>query len=690
MGLFSFLRPKSNLSKLFQKYFGEGEEWKKHVEEPGILSQIVNALRPRIWRRRKKVSLDELFTILNDNPQYLLGLRDYLETLFSNKSFAKIITDSEIIQDARFLREFKRRLITQFLPNQPDKNSFEYILTQIFYVRKDEIWINEIEKDELQRLIELLNLNPEFNKDKKLSPTLQMVYAAETLINRITGTASESEVTKMVPELAYFENPFISLQDELNAFLDHYKEDPNFTTKEDDIDFKHITVLHKQCFDFIKKAYKNSDKYGISINVNQYLLRIQQQLKRLEDLVNIIRLKEGEKREDKNLELILFLVNIDFKKNNLIDLFNNSTQRVASEITNHKAKSGEHYITTSKDEYNKMLRAALGGGAIVGILCIIKIFIYKMDLSPFGMAFFYSLNYAAGFILIYLMGYTLATKQPAMTASAFVKSIESGSKNTKRGQFDKFAILFARLFRSQFIAFVGNVVMAFPIALLGGWLIELFWDFNLAESKADKLINDLHPGKSLALLHAAIAGVYLFLSGVIAGNISNRIKHNRIEFRIKEHPLLKVILGKKRAAKLASFHARKHPGIMSNLWFGVFMGSTASIGYFVGLNLDIRHITFASGNFALGLYGADWQISLRLFIWAFLGIGIIGLMNFLVSFILSVTVAMRSMGMNVLQLRFLFSAILAHFLKHPVSFFFPVEIETEETLLEVEENGKKE
>lgn len=44
-------------------------------------------------------------------------------------------------------------------------------------------------------------------------------------------------------------------------------------------------------------------------------------------------------------------------------------------------------------------------------------------------------------------------------------------------------------------------------------------------------------------------------------------------------------------------------GVISNFWFGTFLGSTAIIGIFLGLNLDIRHFTFASGNFALGLYG---------------------------------------------------------------------------------------
>ncbi|MNL70358.1 Site-specific recombinase [compost metagenome] len=71
-----------------------------------------------------------------------------------------------------------------------------------------------------------------------------------------------------------------------------------------------------------------------------------------------------------------------------------------------------------------MFRTALGGGFVVGILCIIKILLSKVDTSFFGYAFIYSMNYAFGFIAIYILGFTLATKQPAMTASALIKSLE--------------------------------------------------------------------------------------------------------------------------------------------------------------------------------------------------------------------------------------------------------------------------
>src|SRR5690606_3382556 len=113
-------------------------------------------------------------------------------------------------------------------------------------------------------------------------------------------------------------------------------------------------------------------------------------------------------------------------------------------------------------------------------------------------------------------------------------------------------------------------------------------------------------------------------------------------YRIQENPLLKNTIGVKKAAKLAEIVEKKWPGIASNFWFGVFMGSTHSLGHFLGLNLDIRHITFASGNIALGAYGADFSIPLSVWLWSFIGLVVIGFMNFIVSFMLSLYLAFKS------------------------------------------------
>ena len=75
-----------------------------------------------------------------------------------------------------------------------------------------------------------------------------------------------------------------------------------------------------------------------------------------------------------------------------------------------------------------MLRASLGGGFIVGFLCIFKALLHEVQASAFGHAFLYSMNYAFGFILIYLTGSALATKQPSMTATTVARMVEEGMK----------------------------------------------------------------------------------------------------------------------------------------------------------------------------------------------------------------------------------------------------------------------
>ena len=82
-----------------------------------------------------------------------------------------------------------------------------------------------------------------------------------------------------------------------------------------------------------------------------------------------------------------------------------------------------------------------------------------------------------------------------MTASALISALEDGLK--KQGndseKHKSFAVLFARLFRSQFIAFLGNVIMAFPVALLGIWVIDTRFGNNIAEVKWFTFITDLNP-----------------------------------------------------------------------------------------------------------------------------------------------------------------------------------------------------
>ena len=432
-------------------------------------------------------------------------------------------------------------------------------------------------------------------------------------------------------------------------------------------------IFHRQCTTYIEKAYKNSAVYGISMTVNQSLLRVKQQLQRIQVLIDFLVLDKPENALRKSISFGLALIQFHCQKNDISRLVNDSTQIIAYEITQHTARTGEHYITSDRKEYMYMLYTAMGGGLIVGLMCITKLLLGKVHVSDFGHAFLYSMNYALGFIGIYLLGFTLATKQPAMTAATLIQSIETGMRNpeSKKLKHRAFAELFARLFRSQFIAFVGNVIIAFPVSLLLIYGIDVLTDTNLAASKHEKLLHDISPIHSLAIFHSAIAGVFLFLSGIISGSISNKNKHINLYYRIQEHPVLKMTMGSKSAKRLADWFERKWPGVAANFWFGVFMGSTASIGVFFGLNLDIRHITFASGNLALAIYGDNFEITTWMLVLGIFGVAIIGLINFSVSFLLSLSLALRSRKIPWRELIHLFRSVWHYFKLRPMAFFFP-------------------
>ena len=683
MKSFFKVKPKATPQGLLTEFFGAAQSWRDTNDNLEPLIELIRLVRPVDIKNGEKVDLKLIIAFLKENYSCRKQLSIYLKEILKDRKFNKILSDAAIMQDVDFIFEVKKRIFAKFLPYQPQKDTLEYVLNQVFYLANDGIWIDRIPLEQLEELYSLLKFNSIYDSMELNSALSEILIAQHLLIQRISGRAMETEVIKMVPEFDGLENPFSAFEKELYLIEETVRNSNKHYITSDNISYSQLLVLEKQCEAFVDKAFKNSSKYGISLRVNQNLLKIRQQLERLKFLVSLLTVDNEKDKKYSGISLALQLIKFNCYKNNVRKFIGESTQLISYEITQHTAKTGERYITENRKEYFNMFKASLGGGFIVGILCVIKILLSKVDTSYFGYAFIYSMNYAIGFIMIYVLGFTLATKQPAMTASALIKALEEGvlqqGKNAEK--YKAFAVLFARVFRSQFIAFVGNVVMAFPVSLLGIWLIDYFFQYNIAASKWEHLLVDLSPIHSLAIFHAAIAGLFLFLSGIISGSISNRDKHNQVYFRITEHPFLKRNLGKTRTKKLADLYEKRWAAIVSNFWFGVFMGSTGSIGLFLGLNLDIRHITFGSGNLALALYGANYEVGYWMLFWGIFGIGVIGLVNFIVSFSLSLGLAFRSRAISLFELRFVTGSIWNHFKSRPISFFFPTEKKIKELIV---------
>lgn len=658
------------LKKIFQAFFNKGKLW-RHDENPiQILINIVDCLRTP--GTSSSFSLTELIPLLEENEVLRNNFIEFINFLFNKNSFVDLITDTGMLRDESFFKEFTLRFYDLILPHQGEENSTKYILSQVFNHPNDYQSILLIPYGDLYRLFDLLEVPVIDSQFSKKSSLFQLIYALEILALRLCGKALESETLRMAPAYNNINSPFLAFHNELESIKKYITENNQLINSEN-LDYKQLHVLLKQCEEYIELAYKNSSNFGISLSLNKNLARMRMQLKRIKELVPIIHGDTPEDSKKNTIDLYLKLIQYNSQRKNLKNFIAETTQLFAYEITSQTAETGKKYISSHWNDYAKMFYKAAGGGVIVGILCITKVLLGKLEVSDFGQALLYSLNYSIGFIAIYLTGMSLATKQPAMTASAVASYLEDGIKKEQqtRYQYEKFAAYFSRLIRTQFVAFLGNILLAFPVALGGIFLLDEYMGLEINQEKAQHLIHDLNPIESLAILHAAIAGVYLFLAGLISGNRSNSSKYYNLPQRIKNGIWTKRKLGLKRTEKLSQFYEHYYPGLASNFWFGIFMGTTASVGNFLGLNLDIRHITFSAGNFAIGAFGKDFILNNTQIFWSLTGILLIGFVNFIVSFNFSLFIAFKAKGIPTSELRNIVSSVKNYLLTHPLDFIFP-------------------
>jgi site-specific recombinase len=288
--------------------------------------------------------------------------------------------------------------------------------------------------------------------------------------------------------------------------------------------------------------------------------------------------------------------------------------------------------------------------------------------APLVEAFLFSMNYSVGFMFIHLLHFTVATKQPAMTASRIAAGLHS--KDGRNIDLDSMAELCNKVFRTQNMAVLGNLATAIPTA----WLIAMAWPMItghhlVSPDKAMHLLHDIDPIHGPALVYAAIAGVCLFVAGLISGYYDNKALYTRWAQRIAQLRGLRWMLGQDRLTRLGVYLENNLGGLMGNFFFGILLGVMPFIGFLTGIPLDIRHVTFSSANFATAMVGLDHNVSWELVVTSVIGFLAIGTVNLLVSFGLALWVALRSR-----QVRFkhgwqLLKALGRRFRQGPVAFF---------------------
>jgi site-specific recombinase len=658
-----------------------------------LLVDLVDQLRPRRVRDHAyaRAQVRTLTQLLKGNPAQAWALRRYMTRLLETRRHTSLYSDVGILSNDGFFTELKKRIAFRILPPALDELYLSDTLDRVLCREDDFQWIRAVPNADWLELFDVIaaasgpiapfdgsGVEPDATPGGQPKQAREVILrglldAIRTLSCRVCALGLEPRLIHAHMEIADVDSPFLMQNIEANRYLDDYARllaGSNPAELRQMEDAAHLLVMLEQCEDVVLRIRRRALSSGTSVALTYLLVALTQSIDRLRKLLFLVdtggALSAAPTHDLEMLaneatppsapptsllraaavDLAQELAEAHNTKYEVRGLMRDNIDLLARNVTENASRTGEHYIAEHRTELRSMLASSAGAGFIIAAMALVKLLISYQHRAPLIEALLYSVNYAFGFMLVHVLHFTIATKQPAMTAARIAAALhDSAQHGSARRQVDvdSMAALINKVFRTQIVSVAGNLLTVIPAAyaIALGWYY-LFGTHLVNPVKAEHLIADSHPWHSLALLHAAIAGVWLFVSGLVSGYYDNKALYTRMGQRVQQLRWLRRLLGEARRARFARYVENNLGGLMGNLVFGILMGTTATVGFLLGLPLDIRHVTFSSANFAIGFVGLDQHLDLATIAITFLGIALIGMVNLLVSFGLALWVALRA------------------------------------------------
>ncbi len=601
-----------------------------------------------------------LLQMLERNPSWKKNVAATLRSIIHDTSALDLFVNTGVHNQQGFSAELIDRLHYKFLPRALEYVNLASFFGQTFRKENDYLWIEQMDKKTFQDLLALFSYEEDDHaqwnsliEDAKdaillLSTQVHGAGLSTPIRNRLSG--------RHFKDLPFFELPLLA-----KKMVDTTDTDQRLVLAEQ------LKKLVDHCQLAISEVYTHLSEYGVSINIVFLLDRMEGQLRRIRNLIELLLSHEKNPEAVSQFISTLMMENIRFHE--IGALFADNLALISKKIVDRSAETGEHYITRNRSEYLHILKKAIGGGIITAFTTLIKFLIYRVDASIFFTGLLASLNYSVSFVAIQLFGFTLATKQPAMTAPALAAKMH---KVNDKDSLEKLVDEIIHLMRSQFIAVLGNIYAVIPtmILLSFGWFM-LFHSPLIDPAKAHHTLHSFSILGGMAP-YAAFTGIFLWLSSVIAGWMDNWFAYHRLNSAISQNRRMIFVFGESGSKKIALFFRKNISGFSGNISLAFFLGLIPAAGIFLGLPIDIRHVTLSSGALAASVVslGLD-SLSTWEFWLAAIGIVACGFLNVIVAFSMSMFVAIRARRIQLPQQKQIYAAVMAHIKRQPLSLFYP-------------------
>jgi site-specific recombinase len=476
------------------------------------------------------------------------------------------------------------------------------------------------------------------------------VHAARLLAHRAAAVGLSRDLLSLDPAGSDADSPFFSLTRTVWERGER-PQDPDAR-----LAWEHCRA---ECARALDQAHDRIEDRGVSTDL---VFRLELLKAQLERIAQLLMFASG---EGDGAAFTAELVRGSASQHGLKVLLRSTVKRLARKVVEHTGDTGEHYIARDRREWRAMGWSAAGGGVLTAGTALFKYGLSALPLAPLLLGLSLTFNYSASFFLMQLLGFSLASKQPAMTAAALARALEAGDGQGREIE------LVAAITRTQVIATIGNVCAAIPTGLLiSGLWIWLSGHGPFGPETALHSLHGNHPLHAWTLVYAAATGVLLWLSSLAAGWAANWSAYRCLPEALAQSRRVQALFGPARAEALGRFVHRHISGFVGYLALGGLLIFVPMVFAFAGIHLEVRHVTLQAAALALASASLWAQGALPWgdVLWGLLGIALIGAMNFAVSFALALWTALRARDLKGLNSRRLWWGILRTFNRQPGRF----------------------
>ena len=614
-----------------------------------------------------------MLQVLDRNPAWKANVAGVMRALLRESDGISLLCDAGMPVHSAFFGALFERFESSLIPPAPNRRDLAAIFTLMFTSEYDAEWIAALPTELLTRIRDLFDYGLDADDPRSVgSLSLDLLAALHNLTCQISSTGLSQTVRSRLGDtdvrVAMEKQPFYRLTRAMLAVETAHQAveegaEPGKLLHE----VNYLRVLLDECRIATDNVFAHLYRNGVSVDIVFQVERMRMRILRAEHLLDAWMTSDDPHAGSR---LAAELVKANYASQSVAHLMRSNFSLLARKVVEYSADTGEHYIARDRAEYLKMLRMAAGGGLVTVVTVCVKFAITGAHLHTMLEGLLAGINYSASFLLMHFLHFSLATKQPAMTAPTIARELDGAG--TPEGV-ESFVSSVVALIRTQAAAVLGNVMLVFPVCLG----VQLLWHavFHTDIISPEKAHATLH---SFSLIgptpfYAALTGVLLWSSSLLAGWADNWFVLHRVADALTYNRRLRLTLGAAGAARLAKFCRSNVAGVVGNITLGLMLGLVPAILTAFAFAFEVRHVTLSAGSIgiALGVLGKD-ALDLPELWWAVAGVFSMAILNVAVSFALAFHMAVRSRDLRRNYVRSLRGAIWRRVFQRPLDLVWPV------------------